>query len=82
MSYDREWYDKAEEYWHSVPEFEYLSRSEIEEDYPRWLELLEAIDMGIQPTNTLAWEYFKEEYGWDDEDFNWEEFREWYDSTH
>jgi hypothetical protein len=85
VRYDRNWYDSASDYFTDfIPGggVEYLTPEEIQHDYPLFLDMLEAVDMGFRPTETLGWEYLKLEYGWDDEDFDWEDFREWYDATH
>jgi len=82
--YDDDWYSDAERYWNEMPwgGSEYLTQEEIAEDYPDFLDMLRAVDMGFRPTQTLGWYSLKEKYGLDDRDFDWDDFREWYEETH
>lgn len=86
VHYDRDWYNEASDYFSEFvggPDvIDHLTPEEIQHDFPYFLDMLEAVDMGFRPTDTLGWELLKQEYGWEDEDFDWEDFRDWYDSTH
>jgi hypothetical protein len=74
------WYDHAEEFWHSIDETQYLTPDETTQIYPVFLDFLADTANGIQPESSLAFEDLLDYFGWDYDTFDWDEFREWYDS--
>jgi len=83
VSRKRDWYDEAETAWHGFKGgiFDDLTPQEVEEDYPDFLDMLAGVEYGFRPTETLGWESLKQKYGLDDDDFDWDDFKEWYDSV-
>lgn len=80
-SMNEDWYEKASDYWESIEETQYLNEEEIREIYPTFLDFLSDINMGMQPANSAAFGELEEFFGWDTDTFDWEDFREWYDSV-
>jgi hypothetical protein len=76
-----DWYEHAAEYWEGIPETQYLTDDETREIYPRFLDFLSDTNMGIQPEESLAFMDLLDYFGWDMEGFDWDDFREWYDSV-
>jgi hypothetical protein len=77
---NQDYYDAAEEYWHSIDETHYLEPSETQAIYPVFLDFLADTINGIPPESSYAFEELMEYFGWDYDTFDWEEFREWYDA--
>lgn len=83
VAYDHEWWDKAQDYFDEfLPQG--LTGDMMMEDFQSFTEMLRAIDYGIDVRDTLGWAELEERWGaqnlesiWD-----WEDFREWYESTH
>lgn len=76
-----EWYDRAEQFWHELPGTEYLIPSETEEVYSIFLEFLKEVNEGYSPEQSMAFWELLDQMGWDYDTFDWEDFREWYDSV-
>lgn len=82
MAYDRDWWDSASDYFNNTEAFNdpHLNSEERAENFAAFAQMLQQVEMGIRPQNTLGWAQL-EAYGYDfEQDFDWEEFREWYDS--
>ena len=75
-----DWYEKAAGYWYEIDETQYLNAAEIQEIYPVFLTFLADMTNGIAPESSLAFADLEAYFGWDYDTFDWEEFREWYDS--
>jgi hypothetical protein len=80
VSRNNDWYDKASDYWNELPETQYLNESEVREIYPVFLDFLADTMNGSQPEESLAFQDLLNYFGWDYETFDWDDFREWYDS--
>jgi hypothetical protein len=76
----KDWYANAEDYWHELPGTDYLSREENGELYPIFLDYLNDVNSGWIPMDSLNYRELAEEFGWSDEDFDWEAFRDWYNN--
>jgi hypothetical protein len=80
MSRNEDWYEHANDYWEQIEETRYLNADEIQEIYPTFLDFLADVMNGAEPVQSQAWEDLAEYFGWDADNFDWEEFREWYDT--
>jgi len=80
MPRDNDWYEHANDYWESIEETEYLDRQEIEQIYPVFLDFLADVMNGSEPAQSQAWQDLTDFFGWDVDTFDWEEFRDWYDT--
>ena len=79
MASARDFYDHAETFWHQIPETEYLIPSETEQIYPVFLDFLADVNRGYSPEASDNFWQFLNYFGWEYEDFDWDNFREWYD---
>jgi hypothetical protein len=76
-----DWYEHASEYWESIDETHFLTPDETEEIYPVFLDFLSDTNMGISPDSSLAFADLLNYFGWDYDTFDWDDFRDWYDSV-
>jgi hypothetical protein len=81
MARDNDYYERAEEFWHSIDETDYLTPAETQEIYPTFLDFLADMINGFAPESSLAFEELLDYFGWDYDTFDWDDFREWYDSV-
>ena len=80
-SMNEDWYEKASEFWEEIPETSYLEDQEIREIYPTFLDFLADVNSGMQPSESEAFGDLMDYFGWDYDTFDWDDFREWYDSV-
>lgn len=73
------WYDHAEEYWHTFGATEYYNPEENEQGFTIFTEFLRDVNSGYSPEQSFAFWEFLEFYGLGYEDFDWDDFREWYE---
>jgi hypothetical protein len=76
----RDWYDKAEDFWHDLSGTEYLIPTETEQIYPVFLGFLEDVNLGYAPEASQNFWDLLDYFGWEHDQFDWDDFREWYDS--
>lgn len=75
------WWDQASDYFNNSDFNDpYYSPADRAELFGYFSEMLREVEMGNRPTDTLGWYYMQEEFGFEDNDFDWDDFREWYDS--
>lgn len=74
-----DWFDHAEEFWHELPGTEYLIPGETEDIYPTFISFLEDVNLGYAPEASQNFWDLLDFFGWEYEDFDWDDFRDWYD---
>lgn len=79
--YDGNYWDNAEAFWNNMGFGEYeLTADEHREGFQLFADFLRDVDMGYRPEALLSFYEFLDYFGMEPEDFDWDEFREWYDS--
>jgi hypothetical protein len=80
--YNGDYWDKAEAFWDNLGFGDYeLTAEEYRQGYQYFIDFLQDVDMGFAPEASLHFWDFLAYFGMSEEDFDWDEFREWYDSV-
>jgi hypothetical protein len=80
--YDGDYWDKAETFWNNMGFGSYeLTPQEHEEAFTLFADFLRDVDMGYTPEQSLAFWDFLNYFGMEESDFDWDEFRDWYDAV-
>jgi hypothetical protein len=79
--YEGNFYDRADEFWQNLGynnyEFEPGEQQEVRVAFDRFLF---DVSSGWRPEASFAFYEFLDLMGLDEDTFDWDEFREWYDS--
>lgn len=80
--YTGDYWDKAEHFWNNLGFGEYeLTLDEHTEAFTLFADFLRDVDMGYKPEQSFAFYEFLDYFGMEVEDFDFDEFREWYDAV-
>lgn len=80
-NYDGDYWDNAEHLWNNMGFGAYeLTPEEHRQGFQYFADFLRDVDMGFRPEQSLAWYDFLNYFGMEPEDFDWDEWREWYDA--
>jgi hypothetical protein len=79
--YEGNYFDKADEFWHNLGFDEYeLQGEELREGRQLFQNFLQDVTMGYRPEASYAFYEWLDYFGMDESQFDWDEFREWYDA--
>jgi hypothetical protein len=80
--YTGDYWDKAVTFWDNLGFRDYeLNEEEFTEGFTLFADFLRDVDMGYMPEQSLNWYDFLDYFGLEPEDFDFDEFREWYDAV-
>jgi len=81
QSYSGDYWDKAETFWNNLGFGDYeLTPDEHQHGFQLFADFLRDVDLGYAPEASLNFWDFLDYFGMDETDFEWDEFREWYDA--
>jgi hypothetical protein len=80
--YEGDYWDKAVTFWDNLGFRDYeLNQEEFQEGFQLFADFLRDVDMGFTPEQSIHFWDFLNYFGMEIEDFDFDEFREWYDAV-
>jgi len=79
---DDEYYARTEQYWNEfISDYSYLTPGELQHIAELFYAALDDVNRGIQPELSDSWRDLLDYMGIHESDWNWEEFRDWYEES-
>jgi hypothetical protein len=80
--YDPDYWAETEAYWNKFIEpYDGLNREEVQHVAELFYGFLRDVDQGVQVESSPAWYELREYLGIHYSEWNWEDFRDWYDAA-